>query len=227
MAGNSNWFIDNIWEKFSDWTEKLSSVWTKIKEIFEYLYKFFKWEVSETVNEAQEEIDKVATDLISEKLDITDEKISEEELKILEKIVKLEGGDQKIDNWLTWIKDGNSEELQTLVVKEEHWILSKLQIESNDEWNTDETDLNEEEFNMVAEFIGKKSKVCYDVFQLAQSDDEKFKDLSDKFKTKEEIVASCNKVLEKKGWDIDLVTADLIIDDLKKKQIDESWSWVA
>lgn len=224
MAESSKWAFDSIWEKFSDLTEKLSNLWTKIKEIFDYIYKLFKWEVDNTVVESQWEINEVAADLIDKNLDITDEKISAEELEILRKIVELEGRDKNIESWLNWLKkDDNSGEFYEWAVNDINWLLARLQTESHDDSEEENTpDLNEGEFLAIADYAGKKYKVCNDVFQLAQSGDEKFKDLSDKFKTKEEIVASCNKVLEKNGWDIDLVTVDLIVQDLQDKQTEEN-----
>jgi len=209
-----------IWENLQELSDKSNSKF--IKELLGLFARILRWEIDNTVKESQSNIDKVATDLISDKLNTTDENISRPEQEILGKLIELEGSDGKIENWLTWLEENNNGELPLWVVEEEHSVMHLFAKESDDEWNKKEIDLNENEFNEVAEFIGKKLKVCDDVFQLAQSNNEKVKDLLDKYKTKEEIVDSCNRVLEKNEWNIDLVTVDLIIEDLNEKQREET-----
>lgn len=206
MAETSNkWFFDMIGDTCSDISAKSNS--EIIKHFFDWLSKLFKWELNKETTEKQKELNELATDLINENIEITDQKIRE-------KITKLEKDDKKIDAWFEWIDDIEDEDFK---LQEQKDIISKLQKESDnkDDKEDKEIDLDEEEFNKVAEFAKKKKTICENVLN---SNDDKFKALPDNLKTKKEIIDSCNNVLKQNDWDIDKVTEVLIIEDLEKKQ---------
>ena len=217
MAEISNkWVFEMIWDSLQERSDKSES--KLLKNLLSWLAKLCKWELDETKNDTQKKFSEIANELITNEFNLTDKKISEEERIILEKIIQLDSSDKKIENWFKWLDEIEDKEF---VEKEKEEFLSKLTTESDDEWEQKQADLNETEFNDIADFIGKKHELCESVLK---SDDEKFKALPDNLRTKKEVVDSCNRVLGDKNWDLKNIKDNFenikskIIEDLESKK---------
>ena len=136
---------ESIADSFSERSNKAEN--ETMKKILDRFSRLFKWEILNQTKKTQEELNNLSTGLIDEQLNITDKEISDKEKEIIKKITELDNADKNIEGWFIWLDDIDDEDF---VSWEKEAILSKLQIEADNEGNTWEWDLNEEEFKIIS-----------------------------------------------------------------------------
>ena len=197
---------ESIADSFSERSNKAEN--ETMKKILDRFSRLFKWEILNQTKKTQEELNNLSTGLIDEQLNITDKEISDKEKQIIKKITELDNADKNIEGWFTWLDDIGDEDF---ISWEKEAILSKLQIEADDEGNTWEWDLNEEEFKIISNYVKKKKELCDIVFKC-----DEIKSLPEDKKTKKAIIDACNVALSESeiDWDISKVTKEKIIEKL-------------
>ena len=197
---------ESIADSFSERSNKAEN--ETMKKILDRFSRLFKWEILNQTKKTQEELNNLSTGLIDEQLNITDKEISDKEKEIIKKITELDNADKNIEGWFIWLDDIDDEDF---VSWEKEAILSKLQIEADNEGNTWEWDLNEEEFKIISNYAKKKKELCENVLKS-----DEIKNLPEDKKTKKAIIDACNTVLSESeiDWDVSKVTKEKIIEKL-------------
>ena len=197
---------ESIADSFSERSNKAEN--ETMKKILDRFSRLFKWEILNQTKKTQEELNNLSTGLIDEQLNITDKEISDKEKEIIKKITELDNADKNIEGWFIWLDDIDDEDF---VSWEKEAILSKLQIEADNEGNTWEWDLNEEEFKIISNYAKKKKELCENVLKS-----DEIKNLPENKKTKKAIIDACNTVLFESeiDWDVSKVTKEKIIEKL-------------
>ena len=197
---------ESIADSFSERSNKAEN--ETMKKILDRFSRLFKWEILNQTKKTQEELNNLSTGLIDEQLNITDKEISDKEKEIIKKITELDNADKNIEGWFIWLDDIDDEDF---VSWEKEAILSKLQIEADNEGNTWEWDLNEEEFKIISNYAKKKKELCENVLKS-----DEIKNLPEDKKTKKAIIDACNTVLFESeiDWDVSKVTKEKIIEKL-------------
>ena len=197
---------ESIADSFSERSNKAEN--ETMKKILDRFSRLFKWEILNQTKKTQEELNNLSTGLIDEQLNITDKEISDKEKEIIKKITELDNADKNIEGWFIWLDDIDDEDF---VSWEKEAILSKLQIEADNEGNTWEWDLNKEEFKIISNYAKKKKELCENVLKS-----DEIKNLPEDKKTKKAIIDACNTVLSESeiDWDVSKVTKEKIIEKL-------------